>query len=107
MLTTIYTGSFPYISPFFKYVLRHLRSTLNTLNIDPIRFHDLRHSHASFLLHNDVFSIEYVSKRLGHKNTRVTLDVYAHLLKEKEQSQRELALNFLNVKSPSKKIDDF
>jgi len=52
-------------------------------------------------------SIEYVSKRLGHKNTRVTLDVYAHLLKEKEQSQRELALNFLNIKSPSEKIDDF
>ncbi|WP_224132577.1 tyrosine-type recombinase/integrase [Leuconostoc gasicomitatum] len=97
MLTTIYTGPFPYVSPFFKYVLRHLRSTLNTLNIDPIRFHDLRHSHASFLLYNDV----YVSKRLEHKNTRVTLDVYAHLLKEKEQSQRELALNFLNVKSPN------
>lgn len=37
----------------------------------------------------------------GHKNTRVTLDVYAHLLKEKEQSQRELALHFLNVKSPN------
>ncbi|MBZ6003219.1 tyrosine-type recombinase/integrase [Leuconostoc gelidum subsp. aenigmaticum] len=87
-------------------ILRHLRSTLNALNIAPIRFHDLRHSHASFLLYNDV-SIEYVSKRLGHKNTRVTLDVYAHLLKEKEQSQRELALNFLNVKSPSEKIDDF
>ncbi|MBZ5968885.1 site-specific integrase [Leuconostoc gasicomitatum] len=89
-----------YNNSYSELFLRHLRSTLNALNIAPIRFHDLRHSHASFLLYNDV-SIEYVSKRLGHKNTRVTLDVYAHLLKEKEQSQRELALNFLNVKSPN------
>ncbi len=43
-----------------------------------IRIHDLRHSHASYLISmgND---IQIVSKRLGHANTSTTLDVYAHL----------------------------
>ncbi|GMA70719.1 site-specific integrase [Leuconostoc litchii] len=74
---------------------RRLNYILENLDIPRIRFHDLRHSHASFLLYNDV-SIDYVSKRLGHKNTRITLDVYAHMLKEKEQEQDQIALSFLS-----------
>ncbi|XIJ25072.1 hypothetical protein ACF0HZ_02375 [Leuconostoc suionicum] len=42
------------------------------------------------------YPIAYVSKRLGHKNTRITLDVYAHMLKEKEQEQDQIALTFLS-----------
>ena len=72
-----------------------LKYILDRLDIPLIRFHDLRHSHASFLLYNDV-SIDYVSKRLGHKNTRITLDVYAHMLKEKETEQSTMALKFLS-----------
>lgn len=74
---------------------RRLNYILEKLDIPRIRFHDLHHSHASFLLYNDV-SIDYVSKRLGHKNTRITLDVYAHMLKEKEQEQDQIALTFLS-----------
>lgn len=74
---------------------RRLKYVLNEINIPDIRFHDLRHSHASFLLYNEL-SIDYVSKRLGHKNTRITLDVYAHMLEEKETEQDALALEFLS-----------
>ncbi|WP_224144548.1 site-specific integrase [Leuconostoc gasicomitatum] len=74
---------------------RRLKDIIDALDIPHLRFHDLRHSHASFLLYNDV-SIDYVSKRLGHKNTRITLDVYAHMLKEKETEQSTVALKFLS-----------
>ncbi|MBZ5984974.1 site-specific integrase [Leuconostoc gelidum subsp. gasicomitatum] len=74
---------------------RRLKDIIDALDIPHLRFHDLRHSHASFLLYNDV-SIDYVSKRLGHKNTRITLDVYAHMLKEKETEQSTMALKFLS-----------
>ncbi|MCT3052717.1 hypothetical protein EFN37_03430 [Leuconostoc mesenteroides] len=57
------------------------------------RFHGLRYSHVSYLLHNGV-DIDYISKRVGHSNIGITLSVvYSHMLKEKEQTQCELALN--------------
>jgi integrase len=44
-----------------------------------IRFHDLRHTHASILLaHGE--SIKAVSQRLGHSTVELTLRVYYHLL---------------------------
>ena len=56
--------------------------------------HSIRHTHCSYLLHNDV-SIYYISKRLGHKNIKTTMDVYSHLLNEVEQKEREKAVNVL------------
>ena len=44
-----------------------------------IRFHDLRHSHASQLLRQGV-NVKVVSERLGHSTTGITLDVYSHVL---------------------------
>lgn len=51
------------------------------LGIPKIRLHDLRHSHASYLLHKNV-NIATISKRLGHKNISTTLDVYSHFMPE-------------------------
>jgi integrase len=48
-------------------------------NVTPIRIHDFRHSHASFLLSSGI-PITAVSKRLGHKNAQITLQIYAHSL---------------------------
>lgn len=46
-----------------------------------IRIHDLRHSHASFLINNNV-NILAVSQRLGHEKIETTLNIYSHLYKE-------------------------
>jgi integrase len=43
------------------------------------RIHDLRHTHASWLLANGV-RIEVVSARLGHESVKTTWDIYHHLL---------------------------
>jgi integrase len=44
-----------------------------------IRFHDLRHTHASLLLTQNVHP-KIVSERLGHSRTSITMDIYSHLL---------------------------
>ncbi|MEW8956031.1 tyrosine-type recombinase/integrase [Clostridium sp.] len=44
-----------------------------------IRFHDLRHSHATFLLSNNT-NAKIVSERLGHSTISITLDTYSHVL---------------------------
>lgn len=56
--------------------------------------HSIRHTHCSYLLHNDV-SIYYISKRLGHKNIKTTMDVYSHLLDEIEQKEKLKAVKVL------------
>lgn len=44
------------------------------------RFHDLRHTSATLLLKQRV-PVKVVSQRLGHSTTKLTLDVYGHVLK--------------------------
>jgi integrase len=44
-----------------------------------IRFHDLRHSHASLLISQGC-SIKAISSRLGHSNIAITLESYGHLM---------------------------
>jgi integrase len=44
-----------------------------------IRFHDLRHSHATHLLASGVHP-KIAQERLGHSNIAITLDLYSHVL---------------------------
>ncbi|MBR1397884.1 MAG: site-specific integrase [Selenomonadaceae bacterium] len=58
-----------------------LKKYATKAGLKPIRIHDLRHSHASLLIHNG-FPITLISKRLGHKSPDITLKVYSHMYKE-------------------------
>lgn len=62
----------------------NFRQFLNKNNMKHIRFHDLRHIHATFLLNNKV-DYKILSKRLGHTNIAFTLQTYAHVLPENEK----------------------
>ena len=44
-----------------------------------IRFHDLRHGHATLLLKHNIHP-KIVSERLGHSTVGLTLDTYSHVL---------------------------
>jgi integrase len=44
-----------------------------------VTFHALRHTHVSMLIHKRV-DVLTVSRRIGHSNASVTLDVYGHLV---------------------------
>ena len=56
-----------------------------------VRIHDLRHTHATWLLEAGV-NVKAVSERLGHSNCRITLDTYAHCMKTMQDKAVE-ALN--------------
>lgn len=53
-----------------------------------IRFHDLRHSHATLLVHEGV-PVKIVSERLGHDSIAITADLYAHVLPDMQQMALE------------------
>ena len=55
------------------------RSLVARLGLAQIRFHDLRHTHATQLLRQGVHP-KVVSERLGHSSIGITLDVYSHVL---------------------------
>ena len=44
-----------------------------------IRFHDMRHTHATLLLLAGE-NVKVVSERLGHASITITLDTYSHVL---------------------------
>ena len=68
-----------------------------------IRFHDLRHSHASQLLRQRV-PVKTVQERLGHANAAITLNTYAHVLAGDDQLAVE---NFdLKLRSAMEKHKD-
>ncbi len=61
------------------YLYKQFRKALQNLNLPAVRFHDLRHSHATLLLQEGI-SIKVVSERLGHSSTHFTQDIYSHVL---------------------------
>jgi integrase len=48
-------------------------------SLSRIRFHDLRHAHATHLLASGVHP-KVASERLGHSKVGITLDLYSHVL---------------------------
>ncbi|WP_100408426.1 site-specific integrase [Bacillus solitudinis] len=58
---------------------RAFKVTINQLDVPKIRLHDLRHSHATFLLSKQV-NPKIIQERLGHKNVNITLNTYSHAL---------------------------
>jgi integrase len=51
--------------------------------LPPLRFHDLRHTHATLLLLAGV-PAHVVSMRLGHRSVAFTLQQYAHVLPQQQ-----------------------
>jgi integrase len=68
-----------------RYILPHhllsavLKPLLARAGLPHIRFHDLRHTHASHLLSQGA-SVRAVASRLGHANPALTLRVYGHTM---------------------------
>ena len=56
-------------------VLRVMKRITERTNVKKIRFHDLRHTHASILISEGVDLVK-VAARLGHVNPKIKLEVY-------------------------------
>lgn len=60
-----------------------------------VRFHDLRHIHATLLLQAGV-PVHVVAARLGHADPAITLRVYAHVLQDQELEAAEVFAGLLS-----------
>lgn len=66
-------------------ILRYqIKKAAERAGVPAIRVHDLRHSHASFLIDKG-FSPIAIKERLGHENIQVTLNTYGHLFENKSR----------------------
>ena len=65
------------------------KNFLDKNNIRQIRFHDIRHTHATLLLLKGV-DIKTISERLGHSNISITMNTYTDVLKELDVSASKL-----------------
>ena len=71
----------------FDSLFAEVRSSASELRI---RFHDLRHFFASFLIAQG-FSAKYVCDQLGHSSIQMTFDTYGHLFpRAKEEASAKL-----------------
>lgn len=73
-----------------SYLNHKFKQVLEDNNLPLIRFHDLRHSHASLLLSQGV-QAKVISERLGHSNINITMDLYSHIY---DATNKEVANNF-------------
>jgi integrase len=70
-------------------IIRIFRRLCTSADVNPIRFHDIRHTHASILISEGV-DIVKVSKRLGHANPKITLGIYSHLVPDVHNDVAEI-----------------
>src|SRR5699024_12522767 len=69
-------------------IVKRYNRYINKSGVKRIRLHDIRHSHASYLINNG-YDIQIVSKRLGHAKVSMTLDNYSHLYPNTENETIE------------------
>ena len=89
----VFGGEFPACTSYTRVVFK---KAIEEAGVKPIRIHDLRHSHATFLI-NSGANIVAVSKRLGHSSINQTLKTYTHLMEKSNDALMEIIENSKNV----------
>jgi integrase len=80
------------ISP--RNLLRHFYKALKKADVPKIRFHDLRHTAATFLLKENVHP-KIVQEMLGHSTITLTLDTYSHIIPDiQKEAAKKMDLIF-------------
>jgi integrase len=76
----------------------HFQQRIRLAGVRRIRFHDLRHSHATHALQAGVHP-KVVSERLGHSSVMITLDTYSHVLPGLQREAAEAVAALLTGKA--------
>ena len=71
------------------YLYKKFCLLLKEAKLPTVRFHDLRHSHATSLLASGV-PVKIISERLGHTSVSFTQDIYAHVLPNMQQQAADM-----------------
>lgn len=73
---------------------RKWRRFLKAADLKPIRFHDLRHSHATALIEAGV-DLVTVQKRMGHSDVSILMNTYVHSTKKSRQEAAAIMDNYM------------
>lgn len=87
------------------HVTKLWKRACETAKVDGVRFHDLRHAHATELLAQGT-DIAVVARRLGHATSHTTHSVYAHALERGDRAAARIAGEVLKTKPKQRKTDD-
>ena len=82
-------------------VIRVMKRIIKKAKVTPIRFHDMRHTHASILISEGVDVVK-ISDRLGHANPKITLEFYAHLLPNSHSEVADIFHNAIRAHTDNK-----
>ena len=74
---TLPRGSYLY-KKFKRFTKRH--------DLRHIRFHDIRHTSATYLLSNPEMTAKELQERLGHRDYNTTMNIYGHALKKQQDT---------------------
>ncbi len=65
-----------------RYVVKHqFFPALTRAGLRQVRFHDLRHTFATLLIHQGE-NVKFIQNQMGHASIATTMNVYGHLLPE-------------------------
>ena len=114
--TSIYQQLLDYISKLYKWdpherifpftesgIEYFIKRRIKLLGLPKLTPHGLRHSNASILLRYTA-DIAMVSRRLGHKNPKVTLEVYSHMMPGSEENGIQVLNDIALGREPEKFI---
>ena len=82
---------------------RGLYPALRRAGIRQVRFHDLRHTFASFLIAKNVHP-KRIQALMGHSTIKTTMDVYGHLMNDADNEAAEHVSALVFGKSGSKTV---
>ena len=88
-----------------SHLYKEMQRAAKAANVKRIRIHDLRHSHASYLIEHGL-PILKVSKRLGHEKIETTLRTYAHLYPQEHDEALAIMEKDVNISLPTKQPCD-
>jgi integrase len=81
------------VFPFTKsYINNAMARACKKSGVKKIRIHDIRHSHASYLINLGCAPL-LISERLGHEKIQTTLNTYSHLYPNKHQEVVDMIQN--------------
>ncbi len=67
-----------------NFIETEMKRGIKLSGVKRIRVHDLRHSHASFLIEKGFMPLE-IAERLGHEKIETILNTYSHLYPNKQE----------------------
>ena len=87
------------IFPMVHEAVQHkLKQVVQKTGVKKIRVHDIRHSHAAFLINKGIQPL-MIKERFGHTDIRITLNTYGHLYPDQQKVVADM-LDDENIKAP-------